>query len=240
MSRSRVLRLDSMQQFAAINVLTDPGAIGGPVVIPNAVKIIIRWNLASGKVAHNVLGGIVAGGFTPTTAIAQSIYSGISSGSGWSALAPFLPTTVSIAGVDLLDIRVANQPLVSSTGAAVPGTSASPAMPSEVALTVTLRTARTGPAYRGRFYLAGFATNAIAAGDVVAPALMTATGTWLAGLNGALTGQSIQWALLQPARQAYTGVSGTQHPARPAGATILNNMLVRDNHWDTQRRRGLK
>lgn len=32
MSRSRILRLENAQQFTAINVLSDPGEIGGPEI----------------------------------------------------------------------------------------------------------------------------------------------------------------------------------------------------------------
>jgi|tagenome__1003787_1003787.scaffolds.fasta_scaffold20527198_2 hypothetical protein len=240
MSRGRTYSLDSFQQFTAINVLLDPGVIGGPVVIPNGIRIIIRWNLANGKVARNVLGGLVAGGFNPTTAVAQAIYAGISTGGTWTALAAQLSTTTFIAGVDLLDIRAANLPLVSSTGAPVPGTAAGAPHPSETSLVVTLRTGRTGPSGRGRLYMPPFSQLTQAVGDFAGTTTVTAVQNWAANVQSVLSGQSITPALALPARAAYTGISGTAHPARAASMLPITSSLVRDNHWDSQRRRGLK
>jgi hypothetical protein len=240
MARSRIVNLDNFQQFTAINVLLDQGSLGGPTVIPNAVQIVLDWTLDDGRLAHNVTYGTVAGGFTPTVAVANTLFSALSTGGLWTAFAAFLSTGTAFSGVTLRDVRSANQPLIASTGAAAPGTSASPALPNEVAVVVTLRTALTGAANRGRMFIPGWATNALASGNVVAAAAVTALQAWASSIGGIYGANSMPMALGHKARAAYTGSTGTVHPARPAGLVTITSLVVRDNHWDSQRRRGLK
>jgi len=240
MARSRVVNLANFSQFTAINVLSDAGHIGGPVVVPNAVRVIIKWNLVNGKVAANVLGGQVAAGFAPTAAMAEALRAGFVLGGNWSTLAGFMPTGGSLASVTIEDIRGANIAPVVSTGSPTAGTSVSTALPSENAVCVTLRTAHAGIGYRGRMYIPNWATNAIGASDTVAPGAITAINNWTPQIQAQLTQQGITWALVQPARAEYTGSTGTQHPARSAGVQALVSFATRDNHWDSQRRRGLK
>lgn len=240
MSRSRVVNLANFQQFTAINVLSDPGASAGPVVIPNAAKFMLVWQLADGKIGRNVLGGIVQPSFIATATLAEAFRAAVVSGATWSALAAFLPTTVSLLRTEIQDIRSAGMTPVASTGASTPGTSASPALPSEVALVMTLRTARIGAQFRGRMYMPGWATNAIGAGDVAAAAAVTALQNFANNISTGISAGGGQWALLQPERQEYLGVTGTLHPARAANALPISATVVRDNHWDSQRRRGQK
>lgn len=210
------------------------------MVIPNGIRILVNYSLESGRVGHVIWGASVSAGFTPTTAIATAIFTALTTGAQFTALNAFFSTTNLITGVQLLDIRTPNQPLVSSTGGAVAGASASPSMPNEVSVVVTLRTGRTGPSGRGRSYIPGWATNALGAGNVVAAAAVTALGNWAATWSGILSAQGLTFSLALPARAAYTGVTGTQHPARSANMLAITSTQVRDNHWDTQRRRGLK
>lgn len=240
MGRSRIVPLDNFQQFAAVNLLSDPGHIAGPIVIPSCAQITINWANASGRGAHNVLYGRYSGAFAGNTAQANSIMTALSTGGAWTALAAFLATTTTLAGVSIRDVNTPNAPLITSTNAAVPGTSASPEMPDEVAAVITLRTSFTGPAYRGRMYVPGWATNALAAGNVIAAAAVTALNSWGGTIAGALAAGTYTWVLGQPARAQYTGSTGRVHPARAAQSTTIAQTVVRDNHWDTQRRRGLK
>lgn len=220
--------------------MADPGHIGGPIVIPGCVQVRFRWNLNNGKTARNVMYGQVGGGFVATAAVAEALRAAIAGAGTWTALAAYIAPGTSLAGVDLLDVRSANNALVSSTGAALPGTSAQGAIPEEVAVALTLRTAKTGPAFRGRIFIPGFATNAIGASGVVLAATVTALTNFGAAIPGLLSGQGITMAIGQPARAQYTGTTGTLHPARAATSTQVTSVLCRDNHFDTQRRRGLK
>jgi len=239
-TRSRIIRLDTAQQFAAINVLSDPGYNPNVRTIPNCVEVRLNWQFENAKIGHIVLHGRYGAGFTPSTAIANAIFGGLSSGAAWTTLAAFFSNGNVMSGVTLRDLNAANLPFVDSTSAAAPGTSASASLPTEVAVVVTLRTANNGPAFRGRAYVPGWATNALGAGNVVAGAAVTALQTWANGWSGVFTAQGLQLALGRHARLAYTGVSGKQHPARDPDTVLITATPVRDNHWDTQRRRGLK
>lgn len=240
MSRSRVINLSNFPQFTAINVLSDPGAMGGPVIIPNAAKMMIVWQLTDGKIARNVLGLQVAAAWTATAAEAEAARAALVSGAAWTALAAHIAPTTSLLRVELVDIRTQGQPVVASTGAASPGTSSGTALPDEVAVAVTLRTNRVGTGFRGRYYVPGWATTALGVGNVVLAAAVTALQNWTVNVSNAAVQAGGVLVLLQPARQAYTGSTGTQHPARQAGVVTITQQQVRNNTWDSQRRRGLK
>jgi hypothetical protein len=240
MARSRIVNLANFEQFTAINLLSDPGHIGGPKIIPNAAEIRLRFTLEDGKVGHIVTCGGYAGTFAGTVAQANAIFAALGTGAQWSALAAFLATTTAFAGVDIRDLNSAGNPYISSTAAASPGTSASTALPNEVAAVITLLTAKTGPQNRGRMYVPGWATNALGAGNVIAAAAQSALGAWSGQFAGAYSAQGYVHSIAQPARAAYTGSSGTQHPARVATKIAVTSTALKDNHWDSQRRRGLK
>jgi hypothetical protein len=235
-----LVRLDRLQQFAAVNLLLDPGAIGGPVVIPNAIQVTLRWTLASGKIGHNVLYGRTAGVPAPSVAMADALLTALTTGTPWLSFAARLSNSTALAGVTLRSVHEAGLPIFDSTGAAHPGTNAVLALPNEVALCVTLRTGGTGGQNRGRMYVPGYATDSVAAGNVASATVVTDTQGWANIIIPAFSGQALTLVIGQKARQEYIGTTGTLHPARPAGTVVVTSLLVRDNHWDSQRRRGLK
>lgn len=240
MGRSRILRLDSFEQFAAINVLSDPGHIGGPVIVPNAIQTVLKWSLPGGRTANNVLYGVAPGVPNPTVAMADALFTALGSGAQWTAFAAEIATTVSFTAVTLRSVHVRDQPVLSSTGAAKAGTNASQALPNENAVCVTERTAKTGQQNRGRLFLVGFNAGTVAAGNIIAAPTVTAVQNWVNTFIAAFSAQGLTLSIGQPARAAYTGSTGTQHAARSATSTPITSMSVRDNKWDSQRRRGLK
>jgi hypothetical protein len=237
----RVIPLSSLDQFAAINVLADPGHIAGPVVVPNAVKVMPLWQLGDGKIARNVLGGIVGSFTSASSTVAEAIRAAIVANSQFAPLLSHIAPTASFIGIDLQDIRQADLPTFRSTGAAVPGTGTGTEMPNEVALVLTLRTAKTGPANRGRLYQPGWDSASLGAGNVAAPAAVLALQNYANALIAGFTAGGLSWGLIQPHRAAYTSPStGREHPERVANIAPVTTTLVKDNHWDSQRRRGLK
>lgn len=236
-----IIDISLLQSFTAINLLSDPGHIGGPVVIPQAAQITLNWSLTDGKTAHNVLYGSYTGGFAGTVAQADGIFTGLSTGASWTAMALHLAPGTSFTGVSIRNVNVANQALISSTGAAKPGTSTGTALPSEVAIVVTLRTALTGRANRGRIYIPGWATTALGANDVIAAAAVTALQNWANTIGSVFNTNGYTLSLGHPARGAYVSPkTGVSYPARPAGTVPISGLPVRNNTWDSQRRRGLK
>lgn len=236
----RIVNLANLEQFAAVNLSADQGAIGGPVVVPSCAQIVLGWSLEDGKTGHNVLYGRYSGAFAGTVAQANAILTALTTGAAWTGLAAFMATSTILRAVTIRDVNTANQAIISSTGTGAPGTSASPALPNETSLAITLPTAFTGPGNRGRMFVPGYATNALGAGNIAAAGAVTATQTWFNGIATALAAQGYTFVLGQKARKAYIGSTGTSHPARSATSTPIVGGGVRDNHWDSQRRRGLK
>jgi hypothetical protein len=240
MAGSHVIDLANFPTYQAINLLLDPGYDRADHVIPNCVQVVLNWSLEDGRLAHNVLHGRVSGSFTPTAPVAQAIFAGLSSGAPFVAWNSTLAPTTSFTGVSLRDLRVANQPIVSSTGAGVPGTATGESLPNETAIVVTLRTAQAGRSARGRMYTMGYGTIALAPGNVVAAGIVSSLGTWAATIQGVFSANGLTFCLGLPHRLAYTSVAGTPHAERFATTLDITSTVVRDNHWDSQRRRGLK
>lgn len=239
----RIVPVESLQQFAAVQLLSDPGHIAGPVVIPNAMRIRLNWTLGNGKVAHNILYAQWTGSPTISTSLADTVKNGLVNGGTWTTLAAFLVTTASLTSVTLQDARTAVAAEFTSTVAATPGTGAGPQMPDEVAAVVTLRTGNRGPSGRGRIYIPGWiTTGTIGAGGVIAATVVTALQNWATtNLKGTIDSTVGPLSLGLPGRAAYTSDrTGRQFPARAATTVTVTSCQVRNNTWDSQRRRGLR
>jgi len=235
-----IVRLDNFQQFSAINVLSDPGHIAGPKIVPQCAQITLTWNHVNGKFFHVVLAGRYAGAFAGTVAQCNSILTALTTGASWTALATYIHPTAALTSVQIRNIAIADQPILSSSASGQVGTSTGSPLPGEVAAVITLRTALTGQANRGRAYISGWGTNALGTVDTIAAATVTALQNWANTIPAAITSGGYTWCLALPARSAYTGTGGRLHPARDARTQDITSQTVRDNHWDTQRRRGLK
>ena len=218
---------------------TDAGRIKGAYTLPNGIEVDLLWNLANGKTNMKcVTGGIVAGGFVATSAIAQAVFASITGSAAWTAYAAYVHTTASFAGVQLRDLRSLNNPYVKSTGAAVAGTGAASALSSSLAIPINLPTAMAGRGFRGRVYLPGLDSAAEIAGTgLILAAAVTAAVNFMIQVQTSLNASGITLALKQPARQQFTGVTGAVHPARAAGMTAITTPQSRTAYFATQRRR---
>jgi len=236
-----LVNLSNLQQFTAINLLSDPGHVGGPVVVPNAIKVMPLWTVGDGKLTRNVLGGIVGSFTSASSTVAEAIRAAIVGNSQFGPLLAQLATTVSFTGVEIQDIRQAGLPVFRSTGAAVPGTGTGIELPDEVALVLTLRTARIGRQWRGRLYQQGWCSAALGAGNTATAAAVTALSNYPNALLAGFAAGGLSWGLIQPHRAAYVSPkTGTSFPERLAHIEPVVGQVVRDNHWDSQRRRGLR
>lgn len=237
---TRIIALDSLQQFTAVNLLFDPGAIGGPKLVPSVAEITLRFAMPTARYANVVMHGRYVGVFNGSVAQANAILAALSTGSAATALLSHLSSSVVISSVSIRDLNTANQGLITSTGPAVPGTGAGIALPAEMALVVTKHTAQTGRANRGRMYIPGWNVASVAADNTATAGCVTDLQTWANTVQGAFNASNYTMVIAHPARAAYTGSTGTAHPARAAGSVDVSSLFVRDNHWDSQRRRGLK
>lgn len=218
--------------------MADAGRIPGPIIIPNGIEVDLVWNIEPSKQVKNVLHGTVAGGFTPTAPIAQAVYAAIIASAAWTAYKVYVNAGCSLQGVNLRDLRSANNPLISSTGAATAGTGAGLALPAGVSAVVKLSTAGAGRANRGRVYLPGLDSGVMNTntGQFLA-AFQTAANNFVAAVQTALAGQGITLALANPARQQYTGRKGAVHTARNAAMVTVTSMAMRNLQPYSQRRR---
>jgi hypothetical protein len=208
----------------------DAGRIPGTVFIPTAIEVDLLWNITGGKQVKNVMHGIVAGGFAATTAIAQAVYASIIASGAWTTYHAFVNAGCSLAGVALRDIRGPNVlPLVTSTGAATPGSGAGLALAAGVSAVVKQSTALAGRGGRGRLYLPGLDSTSLNAntGNFSA-AFQTAANAFVAQVGTSLTASGITMAVANPARQQFVGRTGTTHAARAAGilAVTASTMLL--------------
>ena len=237
----RIVNLANLQQFTAVNALgADLGATPGPVVIPSCAQVTLIWTLPDGKFGHNVLYGRYSGTFAGSQAQANAMLTALNTGAQWTALQPFLSTATVLAGLTIRNVGVANQALISSSVAGGVGTGTGQ-LPSEVAAVITLRTALVGPQHRGRMYVPGWAPAATASGDIISAAAVTALGNWANTLIGALSPSGYTLVIGQRQRAAYTSpITGREFGPRPPNSVTITQCVVRDNHWDSQRRRGLK
>ena len=219
----------------------DGGVVGGPRSIPSCV--VGRFNFidtSNSQIMYSTLDGSFSGGFNLTPALATAVSTPIMT-SFATHIAPFMPTTFELAGVDLRDLSPpGNNAVVSPTGPApVAGTSASTALPHEVAVVLTKRTAKAGRGFRGRMYIPGWAQNADVGDGTIAPAVQTALNLWCTDILAAYTANGLTPCIGQALRQEHFGTTGTLIPVRPAGTVPITSLTCRNLSWDTQRRRGL-
>lgn len=240
MPSSRVFNLANFEQFTAINILVDPGAVGGAKIIPSVAEIDLVWTMAGARAAHIVLHGRYTGLFAGSVAQANAIHTGLTSGAAAVALFSHMGTVTNFNNVNIRDIAQSHQPLISSTASPVNGTGTGNTLPNEMALVVTKHTTLTGQANRGRMYVPNWIVSSVAADNTAIPAVVTDLQTWANTIQGVFNASGYTLVIAQPARNEYTGSTGTSHPARAATSITVSSLFVRDNHWDSQRRRGLK
>src|SRR5258708_26257060 len=206
--------------------MPDLGRIAGPIVIPNAIEVDLVWNLTSGKQVKNVLHGQVAAGFNATAAIAQAVYAAIIASASWTAWKPFVNANASLAAVNLRALRTATMPVVTSTGAATPGTGIATALPPGASLVISERTAQAGRGFRGRVYLPGLDSSLLVAATGAASAAgNTAGANLMRAVSTARNSRGLTPSIANPARPADRGRKGRAFAA-PADATIHLTSIV--------------
>jgi hypothetical protein len=201
--------------------------------------VSVVYTLPNGKLARNNTHARVQPAFQATTGVANPLMNALVT--AWNAvggLGSQCPATTTLTRVELRDLREANLPLVESTVTAVPGTDTGIALASQLAFVITLRTAKSGRAFRGRVYIPGFAVVAQAAGTMATQACADACHAFVVALQAAENAQLMTMGVAQPQRDAYNSpVTGAPIPARDATIQDVTGIVIRDLFFDTQRRR---
>jgi hypothetical protein len=127
-----------------------------------------------------------------------------------------------------------------SSGTSAVGTAAGGTpLPPQIAFVVSLKTGFSGQANRGRVYIPGWNTAACDnEGDCTEEQGDNCV-QFIQGIRTYLAGVGHTLAIAQPARKAYEGLTGTQHPARAANLQAVTSVTRINLHWDTQRLRQL-
>lgn len=200
------------------------------LVVPNAAQMRLIWSLGGQLYALNVLGVVNAGSVAITQALTNTIGAAVKTGLTTSALGARITTNVALANVGLRDVRTANTAEFLDSGAAVAGTGALDTLPPQTALVVTLRTAQAGRSFRGRVYLCGFSeTENFAAGTYSGQAGPVA---FITAVQSALVNNGLNLGVISRPRT---------DPLNPSAGfvTPVTSIVLRDNVWDTQRRRAI-
>lgn len=240
-SARRLVDIGELRTFTAVELLKDPGHDPNKSPIPACMEVRIDYSLPDAKTGHNVLHARFPGAYPGTTTLANALKAGFASLFSSSGMSPVLSTNLFIVAVALRDLSVLNQLyILSNTASSAIGTDAGQPLPVEVAAVLTERTAISGPGGRGRIYIPGFTAGSLGTGNVIGATAVTALGQLAAGLPGVFSAQSLTMCLALPSRIGYTGSTGRVHPPRTAQTADIVRVELRDNHWDSQRRRGLK
>lgn len=204
------------------------------LVVPQGGLLRLIWTFSGAPYAVNVFGVRNATGAGITQAAANSLGAAVKTAMTSTGYHGWISNLVALQTVGLRNINTANQVEFLDTGAAVVGTDVSNALPPQVALCVTLRTALAGRSFRGRTFLPGFAE---ATSDVNGRA-NSATGdaalAFVQAIMAACSAASLPMAIISRPRPAEGTV-----PAYAGNVTNVTAAVVRDLVWDTQRRRAV-
>ena len=226
-------------------IQTDLGKVKGAIFINNCAALRIVWSLPTGKTASNVLHFICTAMPVINQGFAESMLAAVVSSYAAGGLAPFQHTNTKITNVGIRDMSPipgsdSGHGELLSAGVGTGGSaSASDPLPAGVAFCVSLRTARSGQANRGRVYIPGFVESANTASglalDLAGNAAVGFINTLLQTMHARTP--PFDMAIAQPHRAAYTGRVGAPHAERAATAEPVVTVLARNMVWDTQRRR---
>jgi hypothetical protein len=215
----------------------DGGKIPGPANVPNVEEVRMFFTLPNLKTGHIAVHGHFTS--TPPTGatLAAALWSALSSSWG-TRLATYMHTGTLFTKVEVRDMTNYQNPVYIGTGTAVAGGGSGAAMPSENAIVLTENVNIRGRGAKGRMYVSGWVTSADVTTGGINPAVQTALNGWGSDIMSALNAQSLTPCVAQVARQAYTGLTGTNHPARNPSFATITSITCNDLNWDTQRRRG--
>lgn len=205
-------------------------------VIPNCVEVRLHWLFGS-VIGFNVLHG-QKGTTAVNQALADNLFTTLGPQLSSSGLAAVMHTTSAFQHIGVRDISVADQPEFVSAGTAVAGTGTGNALPPQIALVATFRSAQVGRSNRGRAYQGGFSDDATLTSGRATPATTAAVEGFWSSVRATLNAQGLVHCIGQIALPQRTNAAGETLPARAANANVVTtSVVVLDNVFDTVRRR---
>lgn len=214
----------------------------GPVTIANGIQVSINWGQGT-RTYRNILHGTTSAARPLPTSLAEALFTAFKSALTSSAWGSQIHTDMSMTGVTIKDLNSASQPNVFSTSAAQSGTGAGIALPNQVAIVVTLATALSGRAFRGRLYLGGLDSGTVLNSDQHTAASGTDAANFVNAVLAAMSTNGITPGVFGRALQAGEtkpppgSTTGNPLPARGAQMTPITQARITSQRFDTQRRR---
>lgn len=195
-----------------------------PLVISNAVLVRLVWTGQTTGTPVNVIGFRKTGATVVDQALADQVSSIIKTNFTSSGYAALVSTALGIVSVGVRDLSQPNLPEFIGAGAKEPGAAATgKQLPAQLALCVTLRTAKAGKSFRGRVYLPQWQDSALDAGGFVTSAANTAGVAFMNENKTDLLAAGLTLAVVSRKTLSYQDVTLVQS---------------RDQIWDTIRGRG--
>lgn len=193
-----------------------------PVIINSTYSIILVWSLGGEPWALNSLKATLPGGDVVNQGLADAWATDLNALHDSSGLAAVQPTNISLGAVRVRDLRTANQPEFEAAVGS-PGTNVTELLPRQAGIRVSAKTALAGRSFRGGPTIPGFAENQNDAGGRIAASASAAALAFF---------DAVRTAALNRGHTLSIGSTklGTSQP--------ITGTSIRDNIWDTQRRRG--
>jgi hypothetical protein len=206
------------------------------VISPGTVRVLVHLSI-HGRQQLNVLHGNFPGQGPLPNDLAETIFTAAKANLASSLAMAQFASTFSFTGISTRDLRFENQPDLPSTSTGVPGTATGNALPEQVSIVVTLRTALAGRSFRGRVYTFGYTEAAVMADGTIADDAATAAQNFVTNIASAMGGAGVPLAIHSPALPERPGHGGILLPAKPFAITPVTSIEVRDRIFDTNRRR---
>jgi hypothetical protein len=192
------------------------------LVIPQCGLIRLIWQLNGVDQAVNILGFYNATSIAITQTLTNTVAAAVKSAFTSSGLATHVATSWTLARVGLRDIGTANLPEFTDGAAVVAGSSATDTLPPNVSYCVTIRTAKAGKSFRGRYYQPGLSEGDNTAVGIPQASCSIACAAFVTAIGAALSTSSLTPSVLSRKLLTHTTWS-----------TATNRVPA----WTTQRRR---
>jgi len=216
--------------------------------ILNCCQARLLWSY-DGQLAINVIGLQTIGTVTVNQALADQLDSEIKTQLSTSGLNTHLATTTVLERVGIRDLRIDGGVEFQGQSAAVPGTAAGDPLPRQTALVITHYTDTATRSGRGRTYFGGFSELENGTNGEASAALVTALAAFWSAMGSVFNSHALTPGVISR-DSPETIITVTRNPGAPDEETttrhyaartgivrgILRN-TVRDDQWDTQRRR---
>jgi len=215
--------------------------MAGNLPVPQAAEVKITWGNTTIPVALNILHFDHDVGAVLTQAKADAISALIKAAYTSSGLAGQMHTQTTLLKVETRHMDSNSDPWLVGSGATVAGTGTGDYLPHNVACCVTLKTGLRGRSYNGRVFLWGWTEAANDAGGAIATAASTAAVNFVNTVKSNMSSAQ-QMDMGVVSRWTTPPGSPPNTPAierNPPILTVVTQVVMLDNRWDTQRKRSI-